>query len=262
MNETMSIAAMGLKMQQRRLDVIADNLANVNTVGFKASRVDFRDALYTAGITQAGKPFSPEGSQQKGHGVLTAQITKNRSGGAFNVTGRELDLAIEGDAFISVSTPLEGVKYSKAGNLYVTADEAGGLRLVTSNGHFVLDENGAEIEIPQGVEQIAIDSTGRITFRVNGEPVEGSVIGVYGFTNALGLGYDGSSLYSATDASGEAYLEDFDKYRLIQGSLEMANVDMAQEMQLMIRTQRAYQLASRALTTGDQMEGLANQMRQ
>ncbi|MDR0819085.1 MAG: flagellar hook-basal body protein [Oscillospiraceae bacterium] len=262
MYEVLSIAATGLRQQQRRLDVIADNLANVNTAGFKSGRVDFRDALYTAGITQEGKPYTPEGSQQKGHGVLIAQITKDMSVGSLQVTGSELDLAIEGDVYLSVQTPLEGMKYTKAGNMYIVADEVDDLQLVTSNGHYILDEEGNFVNVPRDIESMKIDSDGKITFVAGGEEVEGPYLGVYAFENIYGLSYDGDSLFSQTDASGEAYLASFDDFNLRQGALEMSNTSMAQEMQLMIRSQRAFQLASRALTTGDQMEGLANSMKQ
>jgi flagellar basal-body rod protein FlgG len=243
------------------MDVIADNLANVNTAGFKSGRMDFRDALYTAAQVPGGRPYTPEGSQQKGHGVLVSQITKDMRGGSLTETQRSMDFAIEGDAFLQTNAPGGGVRYIKSSPLYTTTDADGGVRLVTALGRYVLDENGEMITIPQGTTDIDSTETGELTFRA-GDEVLGSVqLGVYRFINQYGLSYTGETGYGVTEASGEALAADPEEFRIIQGSLEASNVSMAQEMTLLIRAQRTYSLAARMISTADQMEGLANQMR-
>ena len=101
MYEAMMIAATGLTNQQRRLDTIANNVSNVNSTAYKSARLDFKDALYTAGIVPA-RPRTPDGNQQKGHGVMIAGITKDFSMGNLQVTERNLDAAIEGEGFFAI----------------------------------------------------------------------------------------------------------------------------------------------------------------
>jgi len=259
----MSTAASGLRHLQLRIDVIADNMANINTIAFKSRRIDFKDALYTAGISQAGAPYTPNGSQQKGNGMLVSQITTNWTRGEIMHTGEKLDLYVDGDVFLSVRTSTGEVKYTKAANNYVIVSDAeGSLHLKTSNGHFVLDNEGNVINPPPNAEDIVITQSGQIRFVVDGTEYPGPTLGVYGFINIYGLSYEGDSLFSPTAASGEAYLADEDEFSLFQGELEMSNTIIGEEIQIMLRTSRAFQMSARALTTGDQMEGLANSMRQ
>ncbi|MDR0858268.1 MAG: flagellar hook-basal body protein [Oscillospiraceae bacterium] len=264
MYEQISIAATGLYMQQRRLDVIADNIANVNTVGFKSGRLDFRDAMYTAGYIP-GPPYSPEENQQKGHGVLTSQITKDMSGGSIQDTGNQLDFVLKGEAFFSVLDSNNNVRYTKAGDFYsvvcTMAREPGGLELFTSQGHHVLNDEGDIIEIPTNTTTFETTADGHITFYNGQEQVGEAQLGIYTFQNQYGLSYEGDSEFAVTEASGEAREAQADEFTLIQGALEMSTVSLAQEMQLMIRSQRAFSLAARALKTGDDMEQLANGMK-
>ena len=258
MFEAMMIAATGIAHQQRRLDTIADNVANVNTVGFKESRLDFKDALYTAGMGPA-PAYTPDGNLQKGHGVLVSAITKDFRMGSLSPTGSPLDFAIEGDAFFELMNPDEGLLYTRAGNMYIS-NEDDAAYIVNSDGYYLHNEDGERIVIPAGSYETSVARDGTITFYGEQSSVVGTdKIGLFTFTNNTGLANVGSSNYEVTPASGEKMLAE--NASLIQGSLEMSNVDLAGEMTRLIRTQRAFSLASRALTTADDMEGIANNIR-
>jgi len=257
MFEAVYMAATGLYNQQRRLDVIGDNLANTNTVGFKTARLDFQDALYTAGI-DPGPAYTPSGNLQKGHGVNTAMISFEFSTGELITTGNTLDLAIEGNAFFQVVDPFGNLRYTKQGNFY-TSTTAGGTTLVNADGYFVQNATGGKIIYPEGTTHITVNPDGIIEFW-NGDDIIGNeALGVYEFPNQVGLTKTGGSNYGETIASGTA--RSAGDYRVTSGMLEGSNVDMATEMTRLIRTQRAFSLAARALTTADDMEGIANRMR-
>lgn len=257
MYEAIMMAATGLVNQQRRLDTIADNVANINTAGFKASRLDFKDALYTAGVS-TGPVYSPDGNLQKGHGVMTASITKLFSGGSLLATESELDFAIEGDGFFEVKDSYGALLYTQAGNFY-TSTEADGMYLVNSQGYYVQSGAGTNILIPEGTTEISVSTDGLITFRMGDEILGTESLGIYMFTNKMGLSSAGNANYEVTIASGEKM--EADDFKVRQHYLEGSNVNLADEMTRLIRTQRAFSLASRALTTADDMEAIANNMK-
>ena len=267
------IASTGLQKQQQRMDTIANNVANVNTASYKATRLDFKDALYTAGLTPA-LPRTPEGNQQRGNGVMAAGTSKDFSTGAITETERQLDFAIEGEGFFSLEDRNGNTVYSRVGNFDIGVDEDGYTTwLVNGDGYWVLDTDGARIQIPEGTISISVDRDGAINFTtvydeiVAGEEDEALeveveppiMLGVFTFRNVMGLMSVGDSNYAETEASGERL--DADGAAIRQGALEGSNVKLADEMTRLIRTQRAFSLASRALTTADEMEGLANNMR-
>ena len=256
MYEAMMIAATGLHNQQRRLDTIAHNVANVNTVGFQSSRLDFKEALYTAGLTP-GRPRTPEGNQQRGHGVMVTAISKDFSQGNIQSTERQLDMAIEGEGFFALQGADGATVYSRNGAFNLSI-EPNGVFLVNGSGLYVLDSEGARIQVPDMTESVGINEIGELTFTI-GEEVSSVMIGVFTFRNITGLLAAGDSNYAESVASGERLpaLE----ARVRQGVLEVSNVSLSDEMTRMIRTQRAFSLASRALTTADEMEGIANNMR-
>lgn len=256
MYEAMITAASGIRGQQRRLDVIADNMANVNTNGFKASRLNFKDTLHVAG----GYPYADdEANQQKGYGVLTASISRIFSTGSMLTTGRDMDFAIHGDAFFEVMNKDGSISYTRVGNFYFS--EVGGRNyLVTGNGDFILDNADAPITLPDGAHSMAVDTNGHITFKGDDDTaIDGGSLALRTFVNPDGLSSVGGCNYVVTEASGEALTAT--KFEIRQGVLENSNVDIAQEMTRLIRAQRAFSFASRALTTADQMEGIANNMR-
>ena len=268
MYEAMMIAATGLINQQRRLDTIANNVSNVNSAGFKSNRLDFKDALYTSGIVPGSpRTRAPEGNQQKGHGVMVAGIAKDFRTGSIQTTGRQLDVAIEGEGFFELEDVNGEICYTRCGSFYL--DDAG--YLVNGDGYFIHDTDGERIVAPYGTDKVVIDTSGKISFisqnPINAEDTEETgeieiaavTLGLYTFRNLMGLSSVGGSNYGETLASGEKMAAVDAK--VWQGDVEMSNVSLAEEMTRMVRTQRAFQLASRALTTADQMEGIANNMR-
>ena len=256
MYEAMMIAATGLHNQQRRLDTIAHNVSNVNTIAFKNTRLDFKDALYTAGYVPA-LPRTPEGNQQKGHGVMVAGIAKDFSGGIFQRTDGQLDFAIEGEGFFALEGADGETMYTRNGAFSLSVD-ADGAYLVNKQGLYVLDANGARIRLPEFTDTVGMSGGGDIIFAA-GEEETAVQLGIYTFRNLTGLLSIGDGNYSESVASGERLPAD--GATVIQGVLEGSNVDLAQEMTRMMRTQRAFQLASRALTTADEMQSIANNIK-
>lgn len=261
MYEAILIAATGLTNQQRRIDTIADNVANVNTVGFKATRLDFKDALYSSGYGPAAAP-APAGNQQKGHGVMVASITRFDKQGSMLVTDNPLDFTIEGDGFLEVKTQSGAIRYTKSGNLY-TATYGDELVMTTAQGYLVQSTQGTPVSIPKDTTGIRLEPDGNITFLgadADGEQTElgKARLGFYSFSNTAGLSASGGSLFEATAASGEKQEA---RGALRQGALEASNVDLSLEMTRLIRAQRAFSLAGRALRTADDMEGIANNLR-
>jgi len=256
MYEALNIAATGLQNQQRRLDTIANNVANVNSAAYKSARLDFKDALYTAGIVPAS-PRTPDGNQQKGHGVMIAGIAKDFSTGIMQATDRSLDIAIEGEGFFEVGDRNGNTYFTRNGAFDISA-EADGRYLVNGEGLYVHDSNGNRISIPYGIETISIGTDGTISFTAD-EAETTISLGVYTFRNITGLMSAGNGTYTESVASGVKIPANNTVIR--QGVLEGSNVNLAEEMTRLIRTQRAFQLASRALTTADQMEEIANNMK-
>jgi flagellar basal body rod protein FlgG len=229
----------------------------VNTVGFKTARLDFKDALYTAGITP-GPAYTPEGNLQKGHGVMTAAIVVEYSTGALKATDAMLDFSREGDAFFQLRDPAGNLQYTRAGNFY-TSEGTTGLELVNAQGYFVTDDNGQRIVVPDGTTDIAVSDSGLLSFRQGETNLGTAQLGMYSFANTSGLTKVGNTNFKTTVASGPA--ERATQFHVNQYMLENSNVDMATEMTRLLRTQRAFSFASRALTTADDMEGIANNMR-
>ncbi|MDR2590801.1 MAG: flagellar hook-basal body protein [Oscillospiraceae bacterium] len=252
-----SIAATGLKNQQLRLDTIAHNVANVNTVGFKTKRLDFKDALYVTGLTPPN-PRSPAENQQKGHGVMVAHVVRNFRPGALVNTGHPFDLSIEGEGFFSLLNPNGDIVYTRNGNKSLSVEEDGSY-FVNSEGFYFLDINGERIAMPPEASTFAVDIDGTIRFLSGQDEVGRSFLGVFTFQNLHGLAALGDANYMHDEAAGDRLPATGAVIR--QGFLEGSNVDLGEEMTRIIRTQRAYQLASRALTTADEMEGVANNMK-
>ena len=256
MYEAVMIAATGLRQQQARLDTIANNVANVNSAAYKSARLDFKDALYTAGLIPA-LPRTPEGNQQKGHGVMIAGITKDFSTGSFQRTDRVLDAAIEGEGFFELEDADGNLIYSRNGS-FELGWGGDGFYFVSGDGYFIHDTDGSRIRLPDNTDTISISDSGVITFTV-GEQETAVSLGLYTFRNLTGLLSVGNGNYSESIASGVKMTAD--NVKIKQGVLEISNVSLAEEMTRIIRTQRVFQLASRALKTADDMEGIANNMR-
>ena len=254
-----SIAATGLRNQQRRIDTIAHNVANANTVGFKSPRLDFKDALYTLGITP-GPPRTPapEGNQQKGHGLMIAGIARDFRTGNFERTDRMLDFALQNEGFFALSDANGDLVYTRNGSFHLSVEDDG-TYLVNGDGLYVLDDNEERIMLPFGTTTVNVRADGVLEFRNGDELVGGATFGLYTFRNLYGLESVGMSNFTQAPSAGER-LDARDSV-VRQAVLEGSNINLAEEMTRLIRTQRAFQLASRALTTADDMEGIANNMR-
>ena len=254
-------AASGMQGQQKSIDVVANNLANVNTTGFKKSRADFQDLIYQ-NLKSTGSPATnatqvPTGIQI-GLGTRLAAVTKIFTAGDFTQTGNELDIAIEGDGFFPITLPDGTVGYSKAGAF--KRDSTG--QIVTSDGNPL----SPSITIPTTATKINIGSDGTVSVQVAGQSATTTVgnIQLAIFSNPAGLSSQGKNIYLPTDASGTATTGTPGTNgagTIAQGLLEMSNVNVAEEMVNMIVGQRAYEINSKAVTTSDEMLQTANNLK-
>lgn len=254
-------SASGMMAQQLNTDVIANNLANVNTTGFKASRADFQDLLYQtirpAGTSNTSGTQMPVGIQV-GHGTRTIAIQKIFTQGDYEETGNPFDMVIEGDGFFQIALPDGSTAYTRAGSFKL--DSMG--RLVTSDGFLMKDQ----ITIPQEAQDVTITSDGTVQALMPGQtlPQQLGVIELARFPNPAGLSSIGHNLYIATASSGTPITGTPGSNGLgtiVQRSLEMSNVKVVEEMVNLIVAQRAYEINSKAIQTADEMLGIANNLR-
>ncbi len=254
-------SATGMQAQQLNLDVIANNLSNVNTTGFKRSRVDFQDLLYQtmrpAG-TRSGSNEIATGVQV-GHGTRPVATQKIFAQGNFQQTENPLDLVIEGDGFFSLVRPDGQLAYTRSGAF--KRDSQG--QIVNSDG-LVLQP---AITLPQDAQNISIGSDGTvsITTATSPNPTQVGQIQLARFVNPAGLNAIGRNLLLPTQASGAATTgqpaqQGFGS--IGQGFLESSNVSVVEEMVNMIAAQRAFEVNSKAIKTADEMLALANNVRQ
>jgi flagellar basal-body rod protein FlgG len=252
------------------VDNISNNLANVNTVGYKEQKTEFKSLLYQTiqtRTTSANGEQKPIGAQV-GLGTRVASNTAVYTQGALSDTGNDSDFAISGDGFFQVSGVNDEIYYTRAGN-FTWAMGNNGLTLCNSDGYEVLDSTGKEIVLPDGIssENVVVSSTGAVGYyNAAGTYTDmGQTIGLYQFNNPGGLELSGSNLLSVTDASGaamnEATTAGLTKSKLVQGYLESSNVQVADEMVNLIIAQRAYQLNSKAITVSDEMLEQANNLK-
>lgn len=253
-------AATGMEAQQLNMDVIANNLANVNTSGFKKSRADFQELLYqqskAPGTTTAAGTESPTGIQV-GLGTRTAAVQKVFSGGEIHQTDNELDLAIEGPGFFQVQMPSGDSAYTRSGAF--KKDGTG--RMVTSDGYTITPA----ITIPENATQISIAEDGTVNVFLDGQTTVTQVgsIELASFSNPSGLESIGRNLYLETPASGAATTGvpgEAGIGTLSQGFLEGSNVSIMEEMVNMISGQRAYEINSKAIKTADEMIQMTNNL--
>lgn len=247
----MASAATGMDAQQLRLDIIANNLANVNTTGFKKSRGDFEDLIYQTSRMAGGE--LPSGGQvptslQVGLGVRPVAVSKIFTQGDYVHTDNELDVAIEGKGFYKIlSNGLE--YYTRAGSFKIDKDGF----ITTPNG----DRVQPQFNVPTNTVTTSIDSSGKITcYGPDNKPVSSGQIALYTFANQAGLSSVGRNLYQVTEASGDAIegTPGLDGVGTVaQGYLEVSNVNVMEEMVAMIVAQRAYEMNSKAIQTADQM---------
>lgn len=256
-------AASALSALNTSMDVTANNLANVNTSGFKRSQVNFADLLYTTqrppGTSVSAEQISPTG-MQVGGGARPVGTHKIFSPGTFAETGNTLDVAIEGDGFFKVTLPSGEARYTRDGALRI--DNAG--QLVTGDG-YILDGG---IVVPDGVslQRLAIGPDGTVTGISAGATESALTLGrlqLARFLNPAGLSSEGGNLYAATPASGPEVLGSpglSGLGTLRQGYLEGSNVEVVNELISLISAQRAYEINSRAIRAGDEMLSVTSEI--
>lgn len=254
-------AGTGMKAQQLTVDVIANNLANANTAGFKRSQIDFQDLLYDTverpGLQTSAGTTSPTGLQI-GAGSHAASTTKVFSQGAVEETKRDLDVAIQGDGFFQVSLPDGGIGYTRDGSFRLDAEG----NLVNVDGLAL--EPG--ITVPPDAISIAIGKDGTVSAVSATDPTSSTTLGQLNlarFPNPAGLSSEGGNVYRETPSSGSPVVgppgED-GKGALMQRFLERSNVEVVSELVRLIVAQRAYEVNSKAIKTGDEMLSTVNNM--
>ncbi len=261
-------AKSGLIAMQQRLDTIGNNIANIDTVGFKNSRADFKSLVYST----LERPVQPQDdlNLNRGTGAMLGATTKSFLPGVAVTTNYPLDCMIEGDGFFTIQDSGGNKFYTRAGDFSISV-EGQNTYLVTSDGYYLENKNGQKIDT-QGVpaSDITIKGDGRIFIKKTytdparippswSEDIEIGQIGLKKFMNRQGLEAVGSNKFIETEASG-APTDDTDS-TIMQGYQEGSNTDLATEMTRLIRTQRAFSLISRALTTADEMDHQANTIR-
>lgn len=249
----------GMKNFQTKLDVIGNNIANVNTYGFKKGRVMFKD-MVSQTISGASGPTASKGGvnpKQIGLGSQLAAVDTDDTQGSLQPTARILDVGIQGDGYL-MATDGTSTWYTRAGNLYLNSEGF----LITSSGHYILDVNQQQIQLNNGdideIENLSIGENGKISFIAGGVLNEGTEpqIGLARFANTGGLQKVGENLYAETANSGEPTILEPDNDgagKLVSGALEMSNVDLSEEFTEMIVAQRGFQANTRIITTSDEI---------
>ncbi|MBD8677828.1 flagellar basal-body rod protein FlgG [Sphingomonas sp. CFBP 13720] len=258
-NAAMHIARTGLDAQNMRMRVISNNLANVNTTGFKRDRAAFETLSYQV-VTAAGSQSTQESRYATGlslgTGVRVQGTARIDTQGSMQTTGNSLDLALDGDGFFQVQLPGGGLGYTRAGNFSRSAE---GL-LVTSEGYQVMPG----LTVPEGATQITIGGDGTVSATVPGQN-EAQALGqiqIAAFPNSAGMQATGDNYLIETAASGAANLgiagQD-GRGQVRQGMLEASNVNVVEELVDMIETQRAYEVNSKMISATDEMLKYVNQ---
>lgn len=264
-------AASGMKAQQTAMDNISNNLANINTTGYKKERLEFQSLLYQTIQTKTtdtnGNP-KPIGAQV-GLGVKVSAITTQFDQGEFTATGGDFDFAIEGKGLFMIQMPDGNVAYTRNGHFNMALLSGERFQLSTQEGYAVLDSNGNPITFDRDtdVSKISFDRYGRVMMRgADGNAhLLGIQIGAAQFTNPAGLNKHGDSYFLETAASGMPKIEGQDasltRSVIKSGYLEGSAVQAVDEMVDMIITQRAYEMNSKAITASDEMLQQANNLR-
>lgn len=258
----LQIAATGMSAQQMKVEVVANNLANMSTTGYNARRADFSDLMYSQ-IQRPGAISAQDGTMlptgvQLGLGVRPASVSVVLAQGSLSQTGGDLDLAIEGQGYIEVTLPSGQPAYTRDGALKRSAE---GL-IVTSDGYAV----APGITIPSDARSISINSNGEV-YAYFSDQIEPSLLGQFtlaSFSNEKGLEAMGSNLFLESPASGPASVgtPGIDGFGLLrQGYLEESSVDSVREVTELIKAQRGYELNAKVITAVDQMMSATTQVR-
>lgn len=255
----LSIAATGMSAQQLNVEVIANNIANINTTGYKRTRAEFTDLLYqmerVQGIpAQSGENGIPEGAQL-GLGTRLSAIRMLNIQGPLAQTGNELDLAISGSGWFQVTGPNGETLYTRAGAFNTNATG----QIVTADGYQV----EPALTVPAGTTAISVNQTGEVFARIEGQanPVSVGQITLANFANPAGLNALGNNLFQVTEASGAAVTGQPGSISfgtVQQGYLESSNVDPVREITELISAQRAYEMNSKVIQAADDMAGVVS----
>ncbi|MFP4540527.1 MAG: flagellar basal-body rod protein FlgG [Opitutales bacterium] len=259
MNLSLYSSATGMEAQQLNLNNIANNIANVNSTGYKRTKVEFQDLLY-----QAPRPKGAEGNAgtivpagvELGNGSTAVSTTRVFSQGQLTQTDNPWDVSIDGSGFFQVTQPDGTLAYTRDGSFKVDANG----QVVTSGG-LPIEGLGA---VPDNYTGLYVQPTGEVSYETPNGMVNGGTLQLAKFANPNGLRAAGGNLYNETEASGVAVLgaPDADGYGgLVQGFLEMSNVNVVEEMINMIVAQRAYEINSKAIQASDEMMAVANQLK-
>ncbi|TVQ84192.1 MAG: flagellar basal-body rod protein FlgG [Micavibrio sp.] len=262
MSLTLNIGATGMLAQQLNVDVISNNIANMNTTGYKKQRAEFKDLLYQNKI-RPGSTSSDTGSTvpagiQIGLGVKTGSVYRVNEQGALQMTDNPLDLGVVGTGYFQITLPTGETAYTRDGSFQM--NENG--ELVTSEGYIL--EPG--IAIPEDAVDITINNSGEVLVKIQGQVALNNVgqIQLAIFQNVAGLEAIGDNLYLETEASGTAVIGDPNTAgfgRIEQGTLEASNVNVVQEITNLIQAQRAYEMNAKTIQAGDEMLNTVTQLR-
>ena len=252
------VSKTGLEAQQNRLSTISNNLANVNTTGFKRDRIVFEDLIYQ-NIRQAGAQTSENTELPSGlvlgTGVRTVATQKIHTQGNILQTKNKLDVAIQGRGFLQIEKPNGQAGYTRTGSLQISSEGI----IVTASGYPL----SPSITVPSNAASLTIGTNGAVSITTPGlaQPQQIGQIQLADFVNPTGLQPVGENLYVETTASGVPLVTNPGNNNagtLIQGALEGSNVNVVEELVNMIETQRAYEINSKAISTMDQMLQFVN----
>lgn len=255
-------AASGMAAQQLNVEVISNNIANMNTVGFKKQRAEFQDLLYQ-NVERMGAQSSASGTViptgiQIGAGVKAGAVYRITEQGTPQATGNPYDMAIDGKGYFQISLPSGEKAYTRAGNLQVNPEG----QMVTDDGYLL----EPAITIPQDATKVSISKTGLVQVTQAGQPAPTTVgqIELASFFNEAGLEAIGDNLLLETAASGPAIVGtpgDAGYGQIMQSYTEASNVDAVAEISALIVAQRAYEMNSKVISTADQMLSVASQVK-
>lgn len=259
MMQSLRIAATGMHAQQTNVDVLANNIANINTAGFKRQQTQFQDLVYqdkigVGAITTAGGDVAPTGAQQ-GLGVRIAGFASVQTQGPVENTGNTFDMAVQGDGYFRVTLADGTTGYTRDGSF--TVNQNGDL--VNPQGY--LFDPG--INVPIGATQYTVSETGIVSAKINDVVTQLGQITLSMFVNPAGLDRQGNNLFKETIASGaptDANPTENGAGGLLQSHIEKSNVDPIESVTELITAQRAYELNSRVISTADEMLGAINQI--
>ena len=258
----LTIAATGMAAQEQNLEVIANNISNLNTTGFKRARAEFTDLIYQSerlmGVASRGRDATVPGGAQIGLGVRTAAVRTVQIQGALTNTGNSLDLAINGRGWFQITTLAGTTTYTRDGSLNTNAQG----QIVTNDGYLL----SPAITIPVNATNVVISQSGQVSVTIPGQTTPQTLgqITVANFVNEAGLMPLGGNLYQQTSASGSPTVGvpgDTAFGSIQQGYVEASNVDPVMEITNLISAQRAYEMNSKVIQAGDQMSGTISNLR-